>query len=141
MPRTFTSISRPTEDDPYAKDSVELKTRRSLKLHDMFMYFVEDAEQAFFEYQNLSSFGVDTTALSDITSLSLGGRYFRPLESVGPKTASYPEVYPYSRWPSRFSRCGTDWSIIRALEKVQYSEIMELPPLVPGLENGAWSEI
>ena len=137
MPRTFTSMSRATEDDPFAKDFVELETKRSLKLHDLFMYFVQDAEQAFFEYQKLSSFGVDATALPDITSLSSGRRYFRPLESVGPVAASYPQIYSS---PGLFEY-RSELSIIRALEKVQYGGRTGLSPLEPVLENGFWNEI
>jgi hypothetical protein len=137
----FESLSRATEDDPFACDYVSLETERSPKLSELFNYFVA-VEQKSFTPQELISFGVDAIALPDLSSVLSKGRHFRPLDSLGFATAAHQQIditYKGIKPPvERTIQPGPITHILQARQKKIYTE----PPLLlPEGEKGYWSQI
>jgi hypothetical protein len=141
MAMTFESLSRATEDDPFACDYVALETERSPKLSEFFTYFVA-VEQKSFTPQELISFGVDAIALPDLSSLLSKGRHFRPLDSLGLATAAYQQIdteYKGIKPPvEQTTQPGPITHILQDRLEIIYTE----PPLLlPEGEKGYWFQI
>jgi hypothetical protein len=141
MSKKFESLSRATEDDPFACDYVALETERSPRLSELFTYFVA-VEQKSFTPQELISFGVDAIALPDLSSLSSKQRHFRPPDSPGSTTAAYQQIDEYEGIKSPLEQMLQPGPIINILENsvyILYSGPPQLP--LPEGENGYWFQI
>lgn len=144
MAMKFITSSPATEDDPFARDVVELETKRSAKLSDLFTYFI-DTEQPFFRCHEIRLLGVDVIALRDINSLSSEGRHFRTLDSLGSTTAAYPsDDTHYKVMKPSPGHLKRQKPIIRILHKSRYVLFSGLPehPLPEVIQNnGYWNPI
>lgn len=144
MAMKFITLSPATENDPFAEDIVELETKRSAKLSDLFNYFIA-AEQPFFRCHELRLFGLDVIALRDINSLSSEGRHFRTLDSLGSTTAAYPSVDTHYKVMKHSSAdLRNQKPIISVLHKSRYVLFSGLPerPLPEVIQkNGYWNPI
>ncbi|KAJ6096119.1 hypothetical protein N7486_006865 [Penicillium sp. IBT 16267x] len=138
----FTTLSRATEDDVWAEDYLELETKRSPKLSELFTHFMAAAEQPFYKVQELRAFGVDTIALPDICSLSSKGCHFKPLDSLGSITPPYPSTdTDYKAMKRHPSEALHERPIINTLENIQYRERTALTPSEYIPVNGNWDEM
>lgn len=131
----FPTLNRAPDADDSECDYLELETKLSPKLSELFVHFIS-AEQPFYKVQELRAFGVDAIALPDICSLSSKGCHFKPLDSLGSVTATYPPIGTH-RNPHLISAiCSRP--IIRSLDLIKFGG-WNRTKAIEG--NGYWYEI
>ncbi|KAJ5556357.1 hypothetical protein N7494_000272 [Penicillium frequentans] len=129
----FETLNRAPDPDDSECHYLELETKLSPKLSDLFVHFIS-AEQPFYKVQELRAFGVDAIALPDICSLSSKGCHFKPLDSLGSVTATYPPIDTH-RNPHPNDAIGSR-PIISSLEPIQYGGRNWLFPTKAIEDNG-----